>query len=45
MAENQLFPAMQSAYRKYYSTETALIKVSNDILRAVDQKEEVYTDT
>lgn len=34
MAENQLFPAMQSAYRKYYSTETALIKVSNDILRA-----------
>ena len=41
MAENQLFPAMQSAYRKYYSTETALIKVSNDILRAVDQKEEV----
>lgn len=41
MLKNQLFPAMQSAYRKYYSTETALLKVSNDILRAVDQKEEV----
>ncbi|PFX30006.1 hypothetical protein AWC38_SpisGene5197 [Stylophora pistillata] len=41
MAENQLFPAMQSAYCKYYSTETALLKVSNDILRAVDQNQEV----
>ena len=31
----------QSAYRKHHSTETALIRVTNDILRAVDQQKEV----
>ena len=29
---------MQSAYRKYHSTETALIRVVNDIQRAVDDQ-------
>ena len=36
-----LYPKIQSAYRKFHSTETALLKVSNDILRAVDQHQEV----
>ena len=38
---NDLYPKIQSAYRKFHSTETALLKVSNDILRAVDQHQEV----
>ena len=29
---NNVFLLFQSAYRKYYSTETALLKIMNDIL-------------
>ena len=29
---------MQSAYKKYHSTETALIRIQNDMLRAIDDK-------
>ncbi len=32
---------MQSAYQHFHSTETALIKVSNDILMAIDQQKVV----
>ena len=32
---------MQSAYRPYHSTETALLRVQNDILLALDQRKEV----
>jgi len=31
-----LFPAQQSAYRPFHSTETAVLGVHNDLVRAVD---------
>jgi len=33
---NQLQEKYQSAYRKFHSTETALIKVQNDVLKSLD---------
>ncbi len=36
MLENYLNDPMQSAYQKYHSTETALVKVHNDIMEVVD---------
>ena len=37
MTINQLHEPMQSANRACYSTETALVRVQNDILRTLDQ--------
>jgi len=38
--DNDLFSPMQSAYRQFHSTETALLRVSNDMLLALDQGKE-----
>ena len=35
---HNLIPELQSAYRKRYSTETALLKVQNDILLNMDRQ-------
>jgi len=34
---NGMMPPMQSAYRRFHSTETAVTKVYNDLLLAVDK--------
>ena len=38
---NNLYPKMQSAYRSNHSTETALLRVHNDLMRALDERREV----
>ena len=36
---NSLMEVNQSAYREFHTTETALVKVREDILKAIDNKE------
>ena len=38
MTDNELFPVLQSAYRKGHSTETALLRVLNDILSNMNKQ-------
>ena len=40
-AKNSLYGRFQSAYRQGHSTETALLKVKNDIMLALDSKSDV----
>ena len=39
---NSLFSKYQSAYKKFFSTETALIKVTNDFLPNLDRTKSTY---
>ena len=41
IASNHLVESLQSAYRLFHSTETALVQVQNDILPAVDENKSV----
>ena len=38
VTQSGLYPILQSAYRLGYSTETALLKIQNDILAAMDNQ-------
>ena len=42
LSTNNLNEQYQSAYRKYHGTDTALLKVQNDILRELDGKRGVF---
>ena len=35
--EQKLFPARQSAYRRYHSIETIVVSILNDVIRAADE--------
>ena len=39
LSKNNLFELHQSAYRKCHNTETALVKISNDLLLSADEKD------
>ncbi len=41
LMDNNLYGKLQSAYRKHHSTETALLRVQNDITRALDNRKDV----
>ena len=40
LSDNNLYASTQSAYRPFHSVETAVLKVQNDILAALDHRHE-----
>ena len=42
LASNELYECFQSAYRKHHGTETALLRVQNDILCDLNRKRGVF---
>ena len=42
LTTNELYDPMQSAYRIHFSTETALLKLQNDILAQFDKRKAVF---
>ena len=42
LSKHHLYESLQSAYTPNHSTETAMIKITNDILRALDNRQCVY---
>ena len=42
MTDNNLHDLMQSAYKPYHSTESALLRVKNDLLSAMDEQQATY---
>ena len=39
LCDNDLNESLQSAYKKHHSCETALLRVQNDILKSIDDKQ------
>ena len=42
LVKNRLFSKYQSPYRKFFPTETALVKVKNDLLLTLDSTKSTF---
>ena len=42
LENNSLFSKYQSPYRKFFPTETALVKVTNDLLLNLDRRKSLF---